>query len=78
MPVVDKYDLYSDDIVRNPYPKNPFFDELRKLPKRYTLIDTKAILEPMVKAGVKDVFYPDDSHWTCKASKKVFETVRFP
>jgi hypothetical protein len=78
MPVVDKYDLYRDDIVRNPYPKNPFFEELRKLPKRYALIDTKAILEPMVKAGVKDVFYPDDSHWTCKASKRIFETVRFP
>jgi hypothetical protein len=78
MPVVDKYDLYSDYIVNNPYPKNPFFEELRKLPKRYTLIDTKAILEPMVKAGVKDIFYPDDSHWTCKASKRVFETVRFP
>ncbi len=78
MPVVDKYDLYSDYIVENPYPKNPFFAELRKLPKKYTLIDTKAILQPMVKAGEKDVFYPDDSHWTCKASKKVFETVRFP
>lgn len=78
MPVVDKYDLYSDYIVDNPYPKNPFFSELRKLPKKYTLIDTKAILEPMVKAGEKDVFFPDDSHWTWKASKKVFETVRFP
>jgi len=78
MPVVDKYDLYSDYLSNNPYPKNPFFEELRKLPKRYAFIDTKEILEPMVKAGVKDVFYPDDSHWTCKASKKVFDTVRFP
>jgi hypothetical protein len=78
MPVVDKYDLYSDDIVDNPYPKNPFFDELRKLPKRYHFIDTKAILQPLVRSGVQDVFYPDDSHWTCKASQKVFETVRFP
>jgi len=78
MPVVDKYDLYRDHVVKKNYPANPFFDELRKLPKRYTFIDTKAILEPMVKAGVKDVFYPDDSHWTCKASKKIFETVKFP
>ncbi|MDD2321368.1 MAG: hypothetical protein PHO83_15090 [Geobacteraceae bacterium] len=78
MPVVDKYDLYSDHIVDNPYPENPFFAELRKLPKKYTLIDTKAILQPMVESGVKDVFYPDDSHWTCNASKRVFETVRFP
>jgi len=78
MPVVDKYDLYSAYIVNNPYPANPFFAELGKLPKRYTLIDTKAILEPMVKEGIQDVFYPDDSHWTSKATKRVFETVRFP
>jgi hypothetical protein len=78
MPIVDKYDLYSEFIVHNPYPKNRFFDELRKLPKRYTLIDTKAILLPLLRKGEKDVFFPDDSHWTWKASKKVFETVRFP
>ncbi|MRR33351.1 hypothetical protein EG829_01460 [bacterium] len=78
MPIVDKYDLYQEDIVDNPYQENRFFDELRKLPKRYTLIDTKAILQPLVRAGEKDVFFADDSHWTWKASKQVFETVRFP
>jgi len=78
MPIVDKYDLYSEFIVNNPYPKNLFFDELRKLPRRYTLIDTKGILLPMLRAGDKDVFFSDDSHWTWKASRRVFETVRFP
>lgn len=78
MPIVDKYDLYREFIVDNPYPENRFFDELRKLPKRYNLIDTKKILLPMVRAGEKDVYFADDSHWTWKASKKVFETVRFP
>jgi hypothetical protein len=78
MPIVDKYDLYSDFIVGNPYPKNPFFDELRKLPRSYTLIDTKAILLPMLQAGEKDVFFADDTHWTWKATRRVFQTVRFP
>lgn len=78
MPCVDKYDLYSDFIVDNPYPASTFFEELRKMPKRYTLIDTKAILLPELEKGVKDVFYPDDTHWSWKASKKIFETVRFP
>jgi len=78
MPIVDKYDLYREFIVDNPYPENRFFEKLRKLPRRYTLIDTKAILLPMVREGEKDVYYADDSHWTWKASKKVFETVRFP
>jgi len=77
MPIVDKYDLYSDFIVDNPYPKNSYFDELRKLPRKYTLIDTKKILSGRLKQGEKDIFFPDDSHWSWKASKYIFETVTF-
>lgn len=77
MPIVDKYDLYSELIINNPYPKNPFFDELRKLPKRYNFIDTKAILLPLVREGEKDIYFADDTHWTWKASQAVFEKVRF-
>jgi len=77
MPAVDKYDLYSDYIVGNPYPKNPFFDLLRLMEKRYLFIDTKAILTEELKRGEKDIFAPDDTHWSSKASKKIFETVRF-
>ncbi len=77
MPVVDKYDLYSEFIIGNPYPRNPFFDELRVLPKKYSLIDTKAILLEEVRKGEKDIFYADDSHWTSKAEKLVFEKCRF-
>ncbi len=77
MPCVDKYDLYSGYIVDNPYPRSTFFEELRKLPKRYVLIDTKAILLSELKKGEKNVFNPDDTHWSWKASKKIFSTVRF-
>jgi hypothetical protein len=77
MPCVDKYNLYSDYIVSNPYPRNSFFEELRKLPKRYLFIDTKAILSEELRRGEKDIFYADDTHWSWKASKKIFENVRF-
>jgi len=77
MPSADKYDLYSDFIKDNPYPRSTFFEGLRKLPKRYTLIDTKAILHPELVRGEKDVYYPDDTHWTWKASEKIFSRVRF-
>jgi hypothetical protein len=77
MPCVDKYNLYSDYIVNNRFPRSRFFEELRPLPKRYTLIDSKAILLPELARGEKDLFYPDDSHWSWKASEKIFETVRF-
>jgi hypothetical protein len=77
MPCVDKYNLYSSFIVNNPYPPSTFFEELRKLPKRYTLIDTKALLLKELKKGEKDIFYPDDTHWSWKASEKIFNMVRF-
>lgn len=77
MPIVDKYDLYSNYMVDNSYPSNTFFETLRKLPRNYTLIDTKEILSNCLKRGEKDLYYPDDSHWNWKASKSIFETVEF-
>jgi hypothetical protein len=77
MPIVDKYDLYSDYIADNPYPKSAFFDKLRPLPKKYLFIDTKKILKEEVDKGVKDVFYPDESHWSWKSPEKIFSTVTF-
>lgn len=77
MPVVSKYDLYGDEIVDNPYPKSPFFEKLRPLPKKYQFIDTKAILRQKLNNGEKDIFFADDTHWSWKASQVVFEQVRF-
>lgn len=77
MPCVDKYNLYREFIVDKRYPPSHFFELLRPLPKRYVLIDTKEILLPEVRRGVKDIFYADDTHWSWKASEKIFETVRF-
>jgi hypothetical protein len=50
---------------------------MRKLPKRYRYIDTKAILLPELERGEKDIYFMDDSHWSPKAAKKIFETERF-
>ena len=77
MPVVDKYNLYSDFIVGNRYPRSIFFEELRPLPRRYQLIDTKAILLEELKKEEKDVFRADDTHWSWRASQAVFEKVKF-
>lgn len=72
MPSADKYDLYYDYIVHNgDYPKNNFFPLLRELPKRYRLVDTKAILAPLLANGTKDVYYADDTHWSFIASDKI-------
>jgi hypothetical protein len=69
MPIVDKYDLYGKYIIDNRYPKNLFFENMRKLKKDYIFIDTKQILQDYIdKYNEKDVFYPDDTHWSYKAS----------
>ena len=77
MPCVDKYNLYSDYIVENRHPRSIFFEELRKLPKRYQYVDTKSILLGELEKGEKDIYYADDTHWSWKASEKVFKAVRF-
>ena len=70
----DKYNLYRDYIVHNRYPASTLFEQLRKMPKRYEFIDTKAILAEELKKGEKDVYYADDTHWSWKASKIIFES----
>ena len=65
----DKYDLYYDFIVDNPYPKNYLFDLLRETPKEYYFVDTKTILLEALKRGEKDIYYADDTHWSYRASE---------
>jgi hypothetical protein len=77
MPVVDKYNLYSDFIIDNQHPKSTFFEQLRPLPRRYTLIDTKEILLERLNQGEKEIFHSDDTHWTWRASQAIFEKVPF-
>ena len=77
MPCVDKYNLYSKYIIDNKYPEGTFFEELRKLPKRYDLIDTKKILLKELEKGVIDLYHADDTHWSWKAAEQIFTQVRF-
>lgn len=78
MPVVDKYDFYYDYIQgNNAYPQNPFFILLRKQPKSYLLVDTKAILHPLIEKNLQDIYYADDTHWSFKASKQIADDQTF-
>lgn len=72
----DKYNVYSQYISSHKYPKSTFFEILRKLPKRYQFIDTKEILLKELEKGVKDLYYPDDTHWSYKASEAVFKNIK--
>jgi hypothetical protein len=78
MVVVDKLDLYSSYLGKNPYGENLLFSLLRPMDKSYTFIDTKKILlEELVNNETKDLFFADDTHWTYRASEAIFKQVRF-
>jgi hypothetical protein len=69
LPSVDKYDLYTKYIINNTHQKNLFFENMRKLKKDYVFVDTKKILRDYMKTHQdRDIFYPDDTHWSYKAS----------
>ncbi|MEA1892018.1 MAG: hypothetical protein U9N33_04825 [Campylobacterota bacterium] len=71
MPIVDKYDLYYKYIIDNKYTQNNFFDILEPMDKKYNLVNTKKMLEPLLQKNIKDIFYSDDTHWSYKASDEV-------
>lgn len=77
MPVVDKLNLYRPFTKKDSYPKSIFFEELRKLPKEYLFIDTKAILSRAIEAGELDLFHQDDTHWSWHASRQIFSSIQF-
>jgi hypothetical protein len=78
MIAVDKYDLYSSYLAKNPYGENIFFDLLRSTKKNYSFIDTKSILSTQLKKGEKDIFFADDTHWSDKASEAIIDNSSFP
>lgn len=64
MPTVDKYNLYSEYIVNNPYPKSSLFELFREASMDFAFVDTKYILSESLSEGVKDLYYSDDTHWS--------------
>ncbi len=64
MPTPDKSDLYGEFMEPGTLPKERFFKSLEEMDKRYMYINTKALLLPYLRAGLKDVYYADDTHWS--------------
>ena len=61
----DKYDLYQEYIVDNPYPRKTVNEDLRRLfPDSTRLVICKEILLPYVHEGRQDIYYLEDSHWS--------------
>lgn len=67
---VDKYDMYQDYIVDNPYPhpKTIIEDAKELFGDSSNVLMCKDLLTPLLEKGEKDVFLFDDSHWSYKAA----------
>ena len=77
MPAPTKFDLYNAFFSSPGYRKDPFFNILRSFDdKAYRFVDTKAILEPELERGVKDLYYCDDTHWTYKACAAITKALK--
>lgn len=70
---VDKYDLYQDYIVDNPYayPKRINEDVRELLGDIPEVMLSKYYLKPLIDKREKDIFLFDNSHWSYKASEVV-------
>jgi hypothetical protein len=71
----DVYDVYSDFIVDNPYPKNPTLDYFADLSSEDWFVNTKEVLVPKIRAGIKDVYKINDTHWSYLGHQIVAEEV---
>jgi hypothetical protein len=71
----DKYDLYEPFIKNNPYPVNHTLDHFLSLDSTTYFINTKTLLQPLLKAGVKDVYMANDSHWSYIASETLAKKI---
>lgn len=69
---VDKYDMYQEHIVDNPYPRKTYVEDAHEIFGDIpNVLLCKYLLTPLVERGEKDVFLFDDSHWSIKAAEIV-------
>ena len=76
MVAVDKYDLYQNEIVENPYPKKRVMEDIdRIIGNSPHLLLSKKFLLPLIEKGEKDVFLFNDTHWSYKASRVIADEI---
>ena len=66
----DKYDMYQDFIVENPYPAKTLNEDIAQwMPdSRDYLLFSKDVLHPLLQQGIKDVYLYNDTHWSPASS----------
>lgn len=67
----DKYDLYQEYILDNPYPAKTLNEDIERwmAPELGRFVIAKRVLHPLVEQGVKDVYLFNDTHWSPASSR---------
>jgi hypothetical protein len=72
----DKYDVYRPFMTDNSLPIDTTTNGLSNL-SDVCIINTKPMLQEMVRNGEKDVYMVNDTHWSYKASQKVAQKLAY-
>ena len=66
----DKYDIYQDYVVSNPYPAKTLNEDIEQwmAPRLDRFVLSKRVLHPLIEQGVKDVYLYNDTHWSPSSS----------
>lgn len=69
----DKYDMYQDFIIDNPYPAKTLNEDIEQwmAPDVDHFVIAKRVLHPLVEQGVKDVYLFNDTHWSPASSRLI-------
>lgn len=73
----DKYDIYQEFIVDNPYPAKTLNEDLQRWmePELDHFVFSKQVLLPYIKQGVADVYLFNDTHWSPASSQLIAEEI---
>ena len=71
----DKYNVYSEFIINNKYPKSELYENFKNLKKDYIYIDAYDVLKNQLEKNKKDLYFADDTHWSPRASKPIAERI---
>ena len=69
----DKYDVYQDYIVDNPYPQQDMLERFFAMYPHPRIINSKDTLSQMIANDVMDVYWCNNTHWSPRGSKAVAE-----
>ena len=69
----DKYDMYQDYIVDNPYPAKTLNEDIERWMAQDSdlFVYSKRILHPLLEQGVRDVYMYNDTHWSPASARLI-------